>query len=88
MISLIFRVSFFSKRQLGSGGVIECLKRLTFDQIPDESGAGIWWNMVTQKWLTANGIKVRWREDSKYSKSDVKIFFWMYNCQFTLFIIL
>ncbi|CAB4407828.1 unnamed protein product [Rhizophagus irregularis] len=50
--------------QLGSVQVIECLKRLTFDQIPDESGAGIWWNMVTQKCLTSNGIKVRWREDN------------------------
>ncbi|GET00959.1 PMS1 protein homolog 1 [Rhizophagus clarus] len=50
--------------QLGSVRMIECLKRFTFDQIPDESGAGIWWNMVTQKCLTANGIKVRWREDN------------------------
>ncbi|CAI2179459.1 7788_t:CDS:10 [Funneliformis geosporum] len=50
--------------QLGSDRAIECLKRLTFDQIPDESVAGIWWNMITQKCLTANGVKVRWREDT------------------------
>ncbi|CAG8579003.1 1177_t:CDS:10 [Funneliformis caledonium] len=50
--------------QLGSDRAIECLKSLTFDQIPDESGAGIWWNMITQKCLTANGVKVRWREDN------------------------
>ncbi|CAG8544348.1 2156_t:CDS:10, partial [Scutellospora calospora] len=48
---------------LGSDCIIPYLKSLSYDQIPDENGAGVWWNMVNQKCITANGVKVRWRED-------------------------
>ncbi|CAG8500969.1 7153_t:CDS:10 [Dentiscutata erythropus] len=44
--------------------IISHLKSLSYDQIPDENGAGVWWNMVNQKCVTANGVKIRWREDS------------------------
>ncbi|CAG8649589.1 3555_t:CDS:2, partial [Dentiscutata heterogama] len=44
--------------------IISYLKSLSYDQIPDENGAGVWWNMVNQKCVTANGVKIRWREDS------------------------
>nr|CAG8522429.1 9320_t:CDS:10 [Entrophospora candida] len=48
---------------LESDKIISCLKYLKHQQIPDESGVGVWWNLVTQKCVTANGIKFRWRED-------------------------
>ncbi|CAG8457976.1 18269_t:CDS:10 [Cetraspora pellucida] len=49
---------------LGSDRIISYLKSLSYDQIPDENGAGVWWNMINQKCITANGVKIRWREDS------------------------
>ncbi|CAJ0753721.1 12199_t:CDS:10 [Entrophospora sp. SA101] len=51
------------ERLLESDKIISCLKYLKHQQIPDESGVGVWWNLVTQKCVTANGIKFRWRED-------------------------
>ncbi|CAG8719738.1 36348_t:CDS:10, partial [Racocetra persica] len=42
---------------LGSDRIISCLKSLSYDQIPDENGAGVWWNMISQKCITANGVK-------------------------------
>ncbi|CAG8730286.1 43309_t:CDS:10 [Gigaspora margarita] len=48
---------------LGSDSIISYLKSLSYDPIPDENGAGVWWNMINQKCITANGIKIRWRED-------------------------